>query len=102
MFDWVSNRPWLLVRNKEINDLIGKTGIECESPVFRNFKQTLHYYALYMIVSHFFTGSSFVAVVLDRFFSLGRQNRNLVLDEWSSYGGGLLSRFDCIYIYIYV
>ena len=56
MFDWVSNRPWLLVRNKEINDLIGKTGIECESPVFRNFKQTLHYYALYMIVSHFFTG----------------------------------------------
>ena len=56
MFDWVSNRPWLLVRNKEINYLIGKTGIECERPVFRNFKQTLHYYAFYMIVSHFFTG----------------------------------------------
>ena len=43
MFDWVSNRPWLPVRNKEIKYLIGKADIECERPVFRNFKQTLHY-----------------------------------------------------------
>ena len=43
MFDWVSNRPWLPVRNKEINYLIGKIDIEFERPVFRKFKQTLHY-----------------------------------------------------------
>ena len=35
--------PQLPVRNKEINYLIGKPDIKCEHPVFKNFKQTLHY-----------------------------------------------------------
>ena len=43
MSDCVSNMLRLAVRNKEINYLIGKTDIKCERPVFRNFKQTLHY-----------------------------------------------------------
>ena len=43
MFDRISNMPRLPVRNKEINYLIGKTDIKCERPVFKTFKQTLHY-----------------------------------------------------------
>ena len=40
-----------------------------------------------MIVSHFFAESNFVAVVLDSFFSFGRQKKwsLVVLDRWSSY-----------------
>ena len=74
-----------------------------------------------MFVSYFFTGLSFVVVVLDRFhlgvkqmWSLVALNRWLsyavtmvqefawvdptlvLLDEWSSYRCGRLNRFDCI------
>ena len=80
------------------------------------------FYALFlMFASHFFAGESFLVVVLDKFFSFGRQKKwslvalnrwlsytvtiarefawvdsgSVVLDEWSSYRGGRLNRFDC-------
>ena len=79
------------------------TFINC--PVFIDIKQTLHYKVEYwsrvleserclffmhcrhMFFSHFFTGWSFAMVVLDSFFSFGRQKKWLlvVIDRWSSY-----------------
>ena len=44
MCNWVSNMPLLPVRNKEkLSYVTGKTDIKSEHPVFRNFKQTVHY-----------------------------------------------------------
>ena len=74
-----------------------------------------------MFVSHFFAGTTFLVVVLDRLFFIwetkkwslvalnrwssyavtmvrgfaGADSALIVLDEWSPYRGGRLSRFDC-------
>ena len=91
--------------------IIGKTFLKCKCTVFTNIKQTLHYsnkVNTQVVLHRFFSfveQKKWSLVMLDRWLSYTVMivwelawvdSALVVLDEWSSYWSGRISRFDCI------